>query len=353
MDCSKNRVGHLALVSVFMVGVLYLSISTPDVSKGLLSFKYYQSCSSPNKTTTVTLRDELETTLDEAATENKSLIIAILNKAYVEGEKPMLDLFLESFWLGQDTQLLINHLLLVAMDQVAYDRCKFLRLHCYRLVTEGVDYGEEKLYMSRDFINMMWRRTLFLADLLKRGYNFIFTDIDIMWFGNPFARLSQDDSEDIQISVDSFNGNPWSTDNHINTGFYFVKSNNKTISLFETWYAMRNDSNYKGMKEQDVLEKIMHIGVFSELGLRVRFLNTLFFSGFCENSRDFSVVVTVHANCCRSIEAKVADLSVVLRDWRSFRTVAHDSKKENMSALHWSKHVACIMSWRNVNESLN
>jgi hypothetical protein len=43
------------------------------------------------------------------------------------------------------------------------------------LETDGVDFGGEKLYMSQEFIKMMWRRTFFLLEVLKRGYNFIFT----------------------------------------------------------------------------------------------------------------------------------------------------------------------------------
>lgn len=110
-----------------------------------------------------------------ASTTNKTVIIAIVNKAYVEGDKPMLDLFLNGFRLGEGTRDLINHLLIVAMDQISYERCRFLGLHCYKLETQGVDFVGEKVYMSDDFINMMWRRTLFLGDVLKRGYSFIFT----------------------------------------------------------------------------------------------------------------------------------------------------------------------------------
>ncbi|KAM0013042.1 putative nucleotide-diphospho-sugar transferase [Helianthus debilis subsp. tardiflorus] len=51
----------------------------------------------------------------------------------------------------------------------------FLRLHCYRLKTDGDDFVDEKVYMSEDFIKMMWLRTRFLGDVLRRGYNFIFT----------------------------------------------------------------------------------------------------------------------------------------------------------------------------------
>lgn len=110
---------------------------------------------------------------------NKTLIIAIVNKAYVKqdvkSDTTMLDLFLNSFWLGEGTRSLINHLLIVAVDRTSYDRCQFLRLNCFKLETNGVDFEGEKRYMSQDFIKMMWRRTLLLLDVLKRGYTFIFT----------------------------------------------------------------------------------------------------------------------------------------------------------------------------------
>ena len=105
---------------------------------------------------------------------NKTVIISILNEAYAE-ENGLLDLFLRSFREGEDTEFLINHLLLVAVDKMAFQRCKLLGLHCYRLVTEGLDFSEEVLFMSEGFIKMMWRRTLFLGDVLRHGYSFIFT----------------------------------------------------------------------------------------------------------------------------------------------------------------------------------
>lgn len=121
------------------------------------------------------MMDELERALSGASTADKTVILAVINKAYVEGDKAMLDLFLDGFWLGEETQGLLDHLLLVAVDQTSFDRCKFLHLHCYKLETEGIDFRGEKLYMSQDFINMMWRRTLFLSQVLEKGYNFIFT----------------------------------------------------------------------------------------------------------------------------------------------------------------------------------
>ncbi|XVF79708.1 hypothetical protein PTKIN_Ptkin15bG0011100 [Pterospermum kingtungense] len=123
--------------------------------------------------------DELDMVLNEASMANKTVIITALNKAYVEQivntDTTMLDLFLESFWLGDDTRSLVDHVLFFTFDQAAYERCKFKRLHCYRLVTEGVDFGGEKVYMSEDYIKLTWRKTQLFLDVLKRGYNFIFT----------------------------------------------------------------------------------------------------------------------------------------------------------------------------------
>ena len=123
--------------------------------------------------------DALGFALEKAAMANKTVVITVINKAYadqgVRDDTTMLDVFLSGFWLGEDTRKLLDHLLLVAVDQTAYDRCRFQRLNCFKLETEGVDFGGEKLYMSEEFIKMMWKRTLFLLEVLKRGYSFIFT----------------------------------------------------------------------------------------------------------------------------------------------------------------------------------
>lgn len=119
-------------------------------------------------------KDELERALQSTSMENKTLIITIVNKAYAK-EDGVLDVFLQSLSLGEDTQHLVDHLLVVAVDQAALDRCRQLKLLCYQLSTDGVDFSGEEIYMSGEFISMMWRRTLFLIDVLRRGYNFIFT----------------------------------------------------------------------------------------------------------------------------------------------------------------------------------
>ncbi|KAL3647550.1 hypothetical protein CASFOL_008518 [Castilleja foliolosa] len=332
MGHSKIRFEYYAIIVLFIFCISY--ISTFNISKN-----EFPSSKSNNATR---YTDELERALQGASTRNKTVIIAVINKAYVEGDKPMLDLFLDGFWLGEGTRDLINHLLIVAMDQTSYERCRFLRLHCYKLETEGVDFESENVYMSKDFIKMMWARTLFLGDVLKRGYNFIFTDIDVLWLRNPFPLLTtQQPPMDLQISTDKFRGNQWSENNRINTGFYMIRSNNKTQALFDIWAA--NKDNSTGLKEQDVLQNLMRQGYFRKLKLKVKFLDTVYFSGFCQDSRDVAAVATVHANCCRGIAAKLVDLTAVIHDWKRYKMSFPANESQGFS---WSSHRACVESWR-------
>ncbi|KAI9112765.1 hypothetical protein K1719_016268 [Acacia pycnantha] len=353
---------NLALFSLLLSSFLFLFLLSSSFSPHPLLSLHRQTHQkqppssfnlSPNSPVAIDeAGDELEVALARASMgKKKTVIITVINKAYeeadVEEDISMLDLFLESFWVGDGTRSLVDHLLIVAVDRTAYERCKFRRLICFRLETDGSDFETEKVYMSNGFIEMMWTRTRFLLEVLKRGYSFVFTDTDVMWLRNPFRRLSNTKTEDLQISTDKYLGNPWSEDHLINTGFYFIRSNNKTISLFETWYSKKDNST--GLKEQDVLlDLIGHYGIFRKLGLRVRFLDTLYFSGFCEDSKDLRVVATVHANCCQSITAKVADLKVVLRDWEQFKKLSSHEKleKTNLTANYqWTEHSGCWNSW--------
>ncbi|PHT47805.1 hypothetical protein CQW23_12013 [Capsicum baccatum] len=353
MDHPKNRVvighsHHIIMYIILLFGLLVISIIILTSQSNIPFFPLQLSISNPSKPLHEQVyyyKDDLERALAGASTENKTVIITVVNKAYVEGDhnnRPMLDLFLDGFWHGEDTRELVNHLLIVSMDQTSYERCKFLHLHCYKLQTDGVDFAGEKLFMSQDFIKMMWRRTLFLGDVLKRGYNFIFTDTDVLWLRNPFLNLYSNQIIDLQISTDKFNGSQWSEGNPINTGFYMIKSNIKTIALLDAWYAGKD--NATGWKDQDVLIKLMNDGLFKYLGLTVRFLDTLYFSGFCDDSKDVNVVATVHANCCRSISAKLADLTAVLHDWRRFKNTPIANQT---STSGWTQHVNCWDSWKN------
>jgi hypothetical protein len=114
--------------------------------------------------------------LKDAAMEDKTVIIATLNEAWA-APNTIIDLFLESFRIGQGTRRLLNHLVIVALDRKAYKRCMEFHTHCFALITQGLDFHDEAYFMTPAYLEMMWRRIDFLRSVLQMGYNFVFTVI--------------------------------------------------------------------------------------------------------------------------------------------------------------------------------
>ncbi|KAJ0477648.1 putative nucleotide-diphospho-sugar transferase [Helianthus annuus] len=245
--------------------------------------------------------------------DNNTVIITSLNDAWAEPES-MFDLLLESFQIGNQTKRFLKHLVVVTVDQKAHARCLRLHPHCYNLNTDGMDFSEEAGFMTADYLKIVWRKIDFLGKVLDLGYSFVFTDADIMWFRDPFSQFDKD--ADFQTSCDFFNGNPSDLRNQPNTGFSYVKSNEKTIQLYKFWYKSR--MTYPDLHDQDVFNKIKFDPFVQNIGLGIRFLDTAYFGGFCHPSQDLNKACTMHANCCVGLENKVHDLGVMLNDWRKY-----------------------------------
>ncbi|KAK4435644.1 hypothetical protein Salat_0727900 [Sesamum alatum] len=258
--------------------------------------------------------NSLENTLKRAAmADKKTVIITTLNAAWTEPNS-IFDLFLESFRIGNQTQKLLKHVVVVAFDQKAYSRCLQLRLHCYALTTTGVDFSGEAFFMSQDYLKMMWRRIDFLRTVLEMGYDFVFTDADVMWLRDPFQRFYPD--ADFQIACDHYWYNSTDLNNSPNGGFNYVKSNNRTIQFYKFWYAGKD--YFPGKHDQDVLNMIKLDPFISQIGLDIRFLDTAYFGGFCEPSKDLDLVITMHANCCIGLGNKIHDIKMVIDDWKNY-----------------------------------
>ncbi|KAL0393827.1 UNVERIFIED_CONTAM: hypothetical protein Slati_4348900 [Sesamum latifolium] len=279
--------------------------------------------------------NNLENTLKRAAmADNKTVIITTLNAAWTEPNS-IFDLFLESFRIGNQTQNLLKHVVVVALDQKAYSRCLQVRLHCYALTTTGVDFSGEAFFMSQDYLKMMWRRIDFLRTVLEMGYNFVFTDADIMWLRNPFPHFYSDTN--FQISCDSFGGNPTDLNNAPNGGFNYVKSSTQTIEFYKFWYEAREF--YPRKHDQDVLNKIKYNPFTRDIGLEIKFLDTAYFGGFCQPSKDLNLVCTMHANCCAGLDNKIHDLKILLEDWRNYLSLPENVRKAQPPS--WSVPQSC------------
>lgn len=148
-----------------------------------------------------------------------------------------------------------------------------------------------------------------------------------MWFRDPFPRFYLD--ADFQIACDHFLGLSDDVKNRPNGGFNYVKSNNRSIEFYKFWYASQDA--FPGYHDQDVLNFIKFHPFINEIGLKMRFLNTAYFGGLCEPSKDLNEVCTMHANCCFGLNTKLHDLRIMLQDWKDFMSLPPSLKTSSIS----------------------
>ncbi|EPS59587.1 hypothetical protein M569_15217, partial [Genlisea aurea] len=270
---------------------------------------------------------DLESVLKSVAMEDKTVILTNLNEAWIE-DKSIFELFLTSFELGNQTALL-RHLVVLCFDRKAFEYCIEKKLHCYGLESErDVDLSHEAKFMTEAYLKIVFRKIDLLRKVLQLGYNFLFTDADIMWLRNPFPNLHP--NTEFQLSSDHYRGDPSAADNDANTGFLYVKSTPRTIGFFKLWYDSREA--YPEKNDQEVFNELKFDPA---AGLPIKYLDTAYFGGFCEPSRDLNLVLTMHANCCVGLENKIHDLKILLQDWRSYLAIPASTKR-NQAPPPWS-----------------
>ncbi|KAL5208012.1 hypothetical protein ABZP36_032447 [Zizania latifolia] len=283
---------------------------------------------------------KLEQVLQEASMDNKTIILTTLNAAWASPGS-VIDLFIDSFRRGVRTRSLLRHLVIITFDWKAYKQCKKIHTHCFALVTKDVDFSQEKRFQTAGYLEMMWKRLDFLRLVLEKGYSFIFSDSDIMWFRNPFPHFYPDG--DFQIACDHYVGNATDLRNIANGGFNYVRSNNHSIEFYKFWYSSR--LRYPGYHDQDVLNFIKHDPYITDIGVTMKFLSTTYFGGICEPSRDLNKVCTMHANCCIGLHSKLHDLRIMMEDWMNYMSMPLSLKR--FGAFSWRVPQNCSLSLHN------
>ncbi|RLN33214.1 uncharacterized protein C2845_PM03G02420 [Panicum miliaceum] len=265
--------------------------------------------------------DKLSEVLRRAAMEDNTIIMTFTNEAWT-APGSLLDLFLESFRIGVRTEPLLRHLLIVAIDGKAFERCRRVHPLCYALPVggDGVSFEAEQSYMAGDYVDMLWRRNRFQARVLALGYGFVFTDVDIVWFRNPLLRIPV--AADFAMSCDAFYGdNPYDLDKRANGGFVYARPSARTLALYGAWYEARK--RFRGQHEQFVFDRVKH-ELVARSGVAAQFVDTDYLGGFCERGkrRDFHKLCTFHANCLVGLKTKLQKLRGVLDEWKRFKEKA-------------------------------
>lgn len=119
-------------------------------------------------------QDPLAEVLRSAAMEDNTVILTQANEAWMSPNS-LFDLFLEGFHVGEGIEHLLNHLVVVTVDQKGFKKCNSLHRYCYFLNSEKKNLASEKAYMSKGYLDMMWARNKFQRRILELGFNFLFT----------------------------------------------------------------------------------------------------------------------------------------------------------------------------------
>jgi hypothetical protein len=86
-------------------------------------------------------------------------------------------------------------------------------------------------YLDNTFSRMMWFKAVAVYITLFAGYNVLFQDVDLVWLKDPFPYFS---SLDADISfMDDGARTPRYTPFFVNSGFYYIKYNERTLYMFE------------------------------------------------------------------------------------------------------------------------
>lgn len=159
-----------------------------------------------------------------------------------------------------------------ALDKEAYDNTVDMGYKCYLIdplkYEEG---GGSNNFGDRNYAATMFYKNAIIYDMLQtipQGNFLLFQDSDLIWFKDPFMYLRKEEGEyDIQMMYDGGNTNCKYL--YANTGFIYIKNNERTRSLFET--ALNNSAYiFKIRGHQVIFDQILHHFVMHNvLSLRI------------------------------------------------------------------------------------
>lgn len=126
-------------------------------------------------------------------------------------------------------------------------------------------------------------------------------------------------------------------------GLFFLKANVISWELFKYWNLMKLVNPNSPVEKSLCSNILKDKDVVEDYGLRVQYVNTTYFGGFCQMNRDmFGEVYSMHANCCGDLRSKVHDLRLVLDDWINFRARLSENHSLEFMALRWRAPHKCL-----------
>ncbi|KAJ3695735.1 hypothetical protein LUZ60_001112 [Juncus effusus] len=171
-------------------------------------------------------RYDLESILEKIADKNKSVILGIAGESY----KDML-----MNWVCRFRNLNITNFLVYALDLDTYEFSILQGLPVFMDTNSPTNISFNDCHFGTECFQRVTKvKSRIVLKILKLGFNVVMSDVDVYWFRNPLPYLSSFGFGVLLAQSDEFNETgPINLPRKLNSGFYFAKSDPKTINAIE------------------------------------------------------------------------------------------------------------------------
>ncbi|XP_031382781.1 uncharacterized protein At1g28695-like [Punica granatum] len=181
-----------------------------------------------------------------------------------------------------------------------------------------------KPFRRTNRIEVEWRRNMLIQEVIELGYSFIYTDVDVLWFRNPFPLLGRYDA---MVMAPKHASDSQSITKSPGGGFFYMHSNEIALEFLKLWNFER--ILYPDSDTQSTLEMILQSSdeFLGFLRNKMSYLDTVDYEDFCQGSVDLRRVYIARVNCSTESEHKIHDVEILLDSWKSFTNKQHQSIK--------------------------
>ncbi|XP_071792415.1 uncharacterized protein [Asterias amurensis] len=231
-------------------------------------------------------------TLGDVQKRKKTVVLTTTNAAFID----FADNFLESVRLTKTCP----NITIIAEDDLTsqhYEKRIGAGLHILKTNSGKTSSGRLQ-FDSEDYRKFVNKRPSYILSFLEKGYNVLFTDVDMFWLKDPFPFFDGD--FDMALARDS--------SRYFCAGFVYYKSTKTTIKFLKVWIDFMK-SDPKLTPDQEVMSEFLNNKKVPGLKLKIlssdNFPNgALFFNDKKQQTKNKDVVV-VHNNFIKGHDVKI------------------------------------------------
>ncbi|XP_062181155.1 beta-arabinofuranosyltransferase RAY1-like [Phragmites australis] len=178
--------------------------------------------------------------LELAADKNRSVVLGVAGASY----RDML-----MSWACRLRHLRATNFIVCALDHETYEFSVLQGLPVFRdpLSPKNVSF-DDCHFGTKCFQQVTKVKSRIVLEILRLGYNVLLSDVDVYWFDNPMSFLYSLGPATLGAQSDEYNETgPINLPRRLNSGFYFARSDDATITAMEM--VVKHATN-SGLSEQ-------------------------------------------------------------------------------------------------------